>query len=167
MPRSARVVFAIVALTATFGDACRTARSTNCSAGPYVPACASVLDRIPSKRFFWKSFDTECSGSGDVPPHPPPSPPPSPPLLPWSGSRNPHNRVACSKQKLPSTQLAVKSLIYSVATPMKSFSQAAGAKAPTMPFEACALCKSSVEAHALLFLIFWQPPQMPHCYDSI
>ena len=43
--------------------------------GPYVPACAPVLDRISSKRFFWKSFDTECRGSGDIPPPPvPPNP---------------------------------------------------------------------------------------------
>jgi hypothetical protein len=129
-------------------------------AGPYVPACAPVLDRISSKRFFWKSFDTECSGSGDIPPLPP-----SPLTLPWPGLRDHHNPVAHSKRRLPSTQLAVKSLIYSDATPMKSFSRAAEAKAPTMPFEACALCKSSIEAHSRFFLIFWQPPQMPHCYD--
>jgi hypothetical protein len=50
---------------------------------------------------------------------------------------------AHSKQKPPSTQLAIKSLVCSDVTLMKSFLQVVEAKARIMPFEACALCKYS------------------------
>lgn len=46
-----------------------------------------------------------------------------------------------SKRKLPSKQPANKWLIFSVATPMKLFSQVEEAKAPTMPFAVFAHCE--------------------------